>query len=79
MQILKKEVIIPKNHEIRIKIPDNFSENENVEVIVIKPDKGISYQDKISLLKSAMTDKAYLNDLKEINDDFASIDQENWN
>ncbi|MDD5066278.1 MAG: hypothetical protein PHF84_04465 [bacterium] len=79
MQILKKEMTIPKNHEIRIKIPDNFTENENVEVIIIKPDKGQSYQDKISLLKSAMKDKGYLNDIKEIENDFTAIDLENWN
>ena len=78
MQILKKEVTIRKNHEIMIKIPENFAENENVEVIVIKPDKGLSYQEKISLMKSAMNDSAYLNDIKEIGDNFASIDQENW-
>ena len=70
MQILKKEVTIPKNHEIKIKIPDYFAENENVEVIVIKQDKKNSFKEKIAQLKSAMNDKYFLNDLKEVEEDF---------
>ena len=34
---------------------------------------------KIFLLISGMKDKVFLADLKEIEDDFTSIDQENWN
>ena len=76
MQILKTKITIPKNHEIKIKIPDNFAVNENIEVIVIKPEK--KHSEKIALLKTAMKDKAFLNDLKNIETDFSSIDQENW-
>jgi hypothetical protein len=36
MDAIKQIVKIPKNHEIKIKIPDYLSENETIEVILRK-------------------------------------------
>ena len=36
MQIVNQEIKIPKNHELKIKIPKNIAENEKVKVIITK-------------------------------------------
>ncbi len=78
MTILKQDVRIPKNHEIKIKIPDDISENETVKVIIMKKDTSLSFKKKIKQIKNAINDKHFMNDLNETKDDFSSIDFEDW-
>ena len=78
MTILKQDVRIPKNHEIKIKIPDDISENETVKVIIMKNDTSLSFKEKIKQMKKAINDKHFINDLNQTRDDFSTIDFEDW-
>jgi hypothetical protein len=78
MDAIKQIVKIPKNHEIKIKIPDYLSENETIEVILIVRKKSGDFKKKISKLKDAMNDEIFLKDLNDISGDFDAIDLETW-
>jgi hypothetical protein len=78
MDAIKQIVKIPKNHEIKIKIPDYLSENETIEVILIVRKKSGDFKKKISKLKDAMNDDLFLKDLNDISGDFDAIDLETW-
>ncbi len=73
MEALKQIVRIPKNHEIKIKVPEELPENEIVEVILITK-KQESFKDKIRELKKAAKDNLFLEDLKEISEDFNTVE-----
>jgi len=78
MEAIKHRVRIPKNHEVRIKIPQTVPENELVEIILIIRKKTEDYKQKIDELKAAMNDKLFLNDLREVSEEFEAIDLEDW-
>jgi hypothetical protein len=78
MEAIKQIVKIPKNHEIKIKIPDYLLENETIEVILIVRKKSDDFEKKISKLKDAMNDDLFLKDLNDISGDFDAIDLETW-
>ncbi|HOC77664.1 MAG TPA: hypothetical protein PLO36_06160 [Methanofastidiosum sp.] len=76
METIRQTLKVPKNHEVKIKIPDYVNENDSVEAIVI-----IGLEDnkkKIDELKKAMNDKLFLEDLNEIEKDFENVDLEDW-
>lgn len=52
MEAIKRIVRTPKNHEIRIKIPEHVLENEPVEVILFFKKKPEDYYKKIEELRS---------------------------
>ncbi|MCZ7358208.1 MAG: hypothetical protein O8C66_15610 [Candidatus Methanoperedens sp.] len=76
MEAVKQIIKIPKNHEIKIKVPREFPENETVEVILIMKKKQDSFRERIRELKNAAKDKLFLEDMEEISEDFKSIDLE---
>lgn len=76
MEAVKQIVRIPKDHEIRIKVPKDIPENETIEVILIMKNRQDSFKQKIRELKNAAKDKLFLEDMKEISDDFSSVDLE---
>ncbi|MBU4221022.1 MAG: hypothetical protein KKA10_05265 [Euryarchaeota archaeon] len=76
MEAVKQIFKIPKNHEIKIKVPREFPENETVEVILIMKKKQDSFRERIRELKNAAKDHLFLEDLEEISEDFRSIDLE---
>ena len=78
MKAIKQIMRVPKNHEIKIKVPEYLSENEIVEVILIVKKKSDDFERKISEMKDAMKDELFLKDLREITDDFETIDLETW-
>ena len=78
MEAIKQIVRIPKDHEIRIKIPSYIPENEVVEVILIIKKSQDTFKQKISELKEAMKDDRFLDDLREISEDFKAVDLEGW-
>lgn len=79
MQAIKQIVRTPKNHEIRVKIPQHIPENELVEVIVIGlGTQQTDFEQKINALKTAMSDKLFLSDLRNISKDFEAVDREEW-
>lgn len=76
METIRQTLKVPKNHEVKIKIPDYVNENDSVEAIVI-----IGLEDnkkKIDELKKAMNDKLFLEDLNQIKKDFENVDLEDW-
>ncbi|MDO8725501.1 MAG: hypothetical protein Q7J35_05495 [Candidatus Methanoperedens sp.] len=76
MEAVKQIIKIPKNHEINIKVPREFPENETVEVILIMKKRQDSFRVRIRELKNAAKDNLFLEDLEDISDDFRSIDTE---
>ena len=76
MEAIKQIIKIPKNHEIKIKVPMEFPENETVEVILIMKKRQDSFRERIRELKNAAKDNLFLEDLGEISEDFRSIDLE---
>ncbi len=76
MEAIKKIVKIPKSHEITIKIPQHIPENEIAEVILFININ--SNNSKIDELKDAMKDTLFMNDLREISEDFKVVDVEGW-
>lgn len=78
MEAIKQIVRIPKDHEIRIKIPQDVPENEIMEVILIIKKRPNSFKQKIEELKEAVRDNLFLDDLRDIAEDFKSTDLEKW-
>lgn len=73
MKAIKKIVRIGKEREIKIQIPPFVAENQLIEVILIIEEEETK---KIDELKQAMSDKLFLEDLREIEQDFQYIDSE---
>ena len=78
METIKKIIRTPKNHEIRIKIPEHVPENDPVEIILFFKKDSNEYNKKINELKSAMSDEIFLKDLEEISEDFEKTDLDEW-
>jgi len=78
MEAIKQIVKISKDHEIRIKVPPYIPENEIVEVILIIKGSPDSFKQKINELKEAMKDDRFLDDLREVSEDFKAVDLEGW-
>ena len=78
MEAIKQIVRTPKNREIRIKIPDHVPENDPVEIILFFRQKSENFDVKINALKGAMKDEFFLNDLKEVSEDFEKVDLQEW-
>jgi hypothetical protein len=66
---------IPEDHVLHLKVP-NVKKGEEVEVLVIS-NAGDSRSEKLARLAKAANDPLYLQDMKEIADDFAFVDSEN--
>lgn len=74
METVRQTIRVPKNHEIKIKIPENIKENDSVEIVLIS-----GLEDKkrgLEELKKAMEDKLFLEDLNEYMEDFKYVDAE---
>lgn len=78
MEAIKQIVRIPKNHEIKIKVPQEFPENETIEVILIIKKRQENFNQKIQELRKAVKDNRFMNDLRETSEDFSTVDSEGW-
>jgi len=78
MEAIKQIVRTPRNHEVRIKIPQYVPENDLVEIILIVKKKQHDFDRKINELKSAMNDELFMSDLKEVSEEFENIDLAEW-
>lgn len=78
MEAIKQIVRIPENHEIRIKIPQYVPENEIMEVILIIKKRPDNFKKKIEELKEAVRDNLFLDDLRDISENFRTVDLEGW-
>ncbi len=75
MSTLKKTLRIPKDRELKIKLPDSFDINKKV-IVSIEEEESEEYKKNIQLMKKAAKDPLYLKDMKEVMDDFKEIDFE---
>ena len=78
MEAIRRTMKVPVNRELRITLPDHVSENQNVEVILLIGTEDNEKQRKIAMMKEAMSDQLFLDDLKEVSEDFAHLDTEDW-
>ena len=69
---------IPKDHELKIKIPQNIPENETVEVILIIENRQEKFRHKINEMKKAVNDERFMEDLSNVSKDFEAVDSEGW-
>ena len=76
MEAIRQIVTVPATREIHIQLPDTAAIHEEVEIIVLFKSAPKSLAEKISLLQEAVNDQLFLDDLKEIAEDFKYIDQE---
>ena len=73
MEAVKQILRIPKNHELKIKVPQDFPENETVEIILILKKRPDNFNQKIQELKKAVKDNRFMNDLREVSADFNTV------
>ena len=78
MEALKQTLKIPKDHELKIKIPQNIPENETVEVILIIENRQEKFRHKINEMKKAVKDERFMEDLRNVSKDFEAVDSEGW-
>ena len=78
MEAIKQMIMIPKNHEIRIKVPLNIPPNEVAEVILIVRKKTENFKQKIDELKESKRDNLFKKDLRTASEDFEIVDLEGW-
>jgi hypothetical protein len=73
LEAFKQILRVPKNHELKIKVPLDFPENETVEVILILKKRPYNFNQKIQELKTAVKDNRFMNDLREVSEDFNTV------
>ncbi len=78
MEIIRKVVRIPENHEITIKVPRHIPENEIAEIILLVKKESGSFTDKISKLRDAAKDSLFAEDMETVSSDFQAADLEGW-
>lgn len=78
MEAVKRLYTIPESRELTIKIPDYIPVNEKAEIILLFKISPDVRKKKIELMKQAMHDPLFLEDLNEIGDDFKHVDNESW-
>lgn len=78
MEAIKQILKVSKDHEIKVKVPQYIPDNELVEMILIIKKTPDSFNRKIKQLKEAVKDKLFLSDLKEITEDFKTVDLQGW-
>jgi hypothetical protein len=70
-----RKVCSVENNKVIINLPDDFKGKKQVMVVV--DDLADTKAQKLELMKLAAKDPLFLADIKEIQDDFDSIDHEN--
>ncbi|MBM2816873.1 MAG: hypothetical protein HW421_3635 [Ignavibacteria bacterium] len=78
MITLKRNIKIPSDRIVKLKIPETVPINERVEVIMNFNSKKNSYKSRIKALDDMKCDKIFLEDIKHIAEDFKHIDSEGW-
>jgi hypothetical protein len=74
LEAIRQIVRISEDREIKIKVPQYLLKNEIVEVILLIKKRSDNFDQKIDELRDAMKDELFLRDLKEVSEDFDTID-----
>ncbi len=78
MEAIKQIVRVSKDHAIKVKVPSYIPENETVEMILIIKKRTDGFNQKIRELKRAVKDELFLNDIRNISEDFKIADLQKW-
>ena len=70
-----RQVCLVNNNQVVVTLPSDFSNKKQVTVLV--DDQIDTKVQKLDQLRQASTDPLFLADIKEIHQDFDSIDHEN--
>ncbi len=65
---------VPKNHQLKINLPESFPSKQKVVVTV--EEMPLSKKEKLKLMKRAAKDPLFIHDMKEVNGDFDLINNE---
>jgi hypothetical protein len=65
---------VPKNHQLTITIPDSFPSKHKVVVTI--EEMPLSKKEKLKLMKQAVKDPLFVQDMNEVNNDFDLINNE---
>ncbi|ROL61054.1 hypothetical protein D9V86_07720 [Bacteroidetes/Chlorobi group bacterium ChocPot_Mid] len=76
MNKVRSIIKTPASRTIQLKIPDFVPINEDIEVIMMFNNN--SFQKKIEMLKNIPFDKTFLEDIKNVQDDYQLIDNKEW-
>ncbi len=71
MEAVKQVLKVPKNHEVKIKIPDYIPEDTPAEIIIIVNNEDTDRLKKLVLLKEAVKNHLFM-------EDFNNTDIEEW-
>ncbi len=78
MQAIKQTMKVPENRELQIRLPAGIAPNDTIEVILIYGNTFSEHEEKIDMLKAAMSDKQFRLDLEAVANDFSGDDADNW-
>jgi HJR/Mrr/RecB family endonuclease len=70
----KKVYTVSGNNQLVIDLPESFKNKDKVLVII--DDVIETKEEKLEILKEAMSDPLFLSDMQEVNKDFDAIDDE---
>jgi hypothetical protein len=76
MEAIRQILTIPKDHKVILEIPEVFKEDELLEIIIRSKGKLLNKKEKLEIMKEAVLDPMFMEDLKEVNEDFQSIESE---
>lgn len=65
-----------KDNQVVIQLPENFRGKKKVLVSISEVEQ--TKKQKLDLMKKAFKDEQFLKDLNEVNNDFESLEDENW-
>ena len=69
-----RKIFSTKNNQVIIDLPESFRNKK--EVLVIVDDNISGSTEKLNLIRNAMTDQLFLDDISEVKKDFSGIDGE---
>ncbi len=69
-----RKVCLVEDNKVIINLPDDFKGMK--QVVVVVDDMTDTMSQKLELMKKAAKDNLFLDDIKEIQDDFDSIDRD---
>ena len=67
---------MPADRELRIKLPDEATADEEVEVIVLFNMSPAGFDEKIAAVRQAASDPLFLADINEVSEDFEFADMD---
>jgi hypothetical protein len=76
LHAIKQTIKVPKNHKILIDIPENIPTDQLGEIILIIRDNKCS--GKETDLNQAMKDPLFLDDLRNVTEDYKELDSISW-